>query len=146
MNIQVLSARDKVNLIEDEMNSIPAEFQIKELPLRHFFCNGIYAREMLIPAGVLLTGKIHKYPQINILSKGRMRVLIGDKIEEIDASFTVISPPGTKRVAYAVTDCVWTTFLPTDETDHDIIEAKFTASSEKEYQEFLEYEAQKCLS
>lgn len=137
-----LSERDKVNLIEDEMRKQP---QIS-LSLKHYHANGVYARELFIPAGILLTGKIHKFSQINILSQGTMRVLTEDGIKEVSASFTVVSPPGTKRIAFAMTDCIWTTFLPTDETDPDKIEAEFTAASEEEYQLFLEQETQKCLS
>jgi hypothetical protein len=137
-----LSDRDKVNLIESEMRKHP---QVS-LSLKHYNAPGVYARELFVPAGILLTGKIHKFAQINILSKGTMRVLTEDGIKEVSASFTVVSPPGTKRIALAVTDCVWTTFLPTDETDPEKIEIEFTAENEDEYQLFLKQEQQKCLS
>lgn len=137
-----LSMRDKVSTIETEMFKLP---QVS-LEVKHYFSEGVYARELSIPAGVLLTGKIHKYQQINILSKGMMRILTDEEIIEVSAPFTVVSPPGTKRIALAVTDCVWTTFLPTNETDPQKIEDYFTASTESEYQEFLKSEKQKCLS
>jgi hypothetical protein len=104
--------------------------------LFHYFAPGIYARELHIPAGMTLTGKIHKYSQLNILSKGRISVLTEDGIVEVEAPFTVVSPAGTKRIAYAHTDCVWTTILNTDETDVDKIEKLFTTDDEKEWLEF----------
>lgn len=137
-----LSDRDKVNLIEAEMRKQP---QVS-LPLRHYFADGVYGRELFIPAGIMLTGKIHKRAQINILSKGTIQVLTENGVVEVSAPFTVVSPPSTKRIALAVTDCVWTTFLPTDETDPEKIETEFTAETEQEYQLFLEQEPQKCLS
>jgi len=129
-----LSTRDKINVIEDEMRKHP---QV-DLPLKHYFSPGVYARELFIPAGTLLTGKIHKYMNLNILSAGEMAVMTGDEMKRVKAPFTVVSPPGTKRIAYAFTDCVWTTILGTEETDPDLIEDKFTASSEREYLEFVE--------
>jgi len=137
-----LTLRDKVNIMEGEMKKHP---QI-EIPVKHYFSKGVYAREIFIPAGVILTGKIHKMQQINILSKGRMRVLTDDGVKEVEASFTIVSPPGTKRIAIALTDCIWTTFLPTDETDPELIESKFTCDTEEQYTQFLESEIYKWLS
>lgn len=143
MNDLVLSAREKVNAIEAEMLKQP---QIA-LETRHHNAQGVYARELKIPAGVLLTGKIHKLSQINILAEGTIRVLVGDKIVEMSAPQTIVSPPGTKRIALALTNCTWVTMLPTDETDPEKIEREFTSASEEEYQLFLEKTgAQKCLS
>ena len=111
-----------------------------ECPLQHYFSPGMYAREVTIPEGALVTGVTYKYPQINILSKGRMRVLIGDDIHEIEAPYTVVSDRGIKRIAFAVTECVWTTFLQTFETDIDVIEKQFFAYSEQEYQDHLKWQ------
>lgn len=104
-----------------------------ELPVREFFSPGVYARELSIPAGICLTGAVHKYQQLNILSKGTMKVLTEDGIVEVSAPFTIVSPPGTKRIAYTLTDCVWTTILGTDETDSEKIEKDFVLKTHEEY-------------
>ena len=140
--ISPLSMREKVTAIENEILKLPQA----EMKLVHYFSDGVYARELHIPAGAILTGKIHKYTQLNILTKGCIRVLLEEGIKELNAPFTVVSPPGTKRIAFAVTDCIWTTILATNETDPNVIEDQFTASSEQEYQAFLEQEKQLCLS
>ena len=137
-----LSMREKVTAIENEILKLPQA----EMKLVNYFSDGVYARELHIPAGAILTGKIHKYTQLNMLTKGCIRVLLEEGIKEINAPFTVVSPPGTKRIAFAVTDCIWTTILATNETDPNVIEDQFTASSEQEYQAFLEQEKQLCLS
>lgn len=137
MNIELrpdLSTRDKVNIIEAEILKHPQT----EPVINHHFSPGIYARELHIPAGAILTGRVHKYENLNILSSGEMAVLTDDGMKRVSAPFTVVSPPGTKRVAYAFTDCVWTTILATDETDPDVIEQFFTAGSEQEYLDFVE--------
>jgi len=141
-----LSLRDKVNAIEAEMRKLPA----LDLPLKHHFSPGVYARELFIPKGTLLTGKVHKYPQLNIMSQGDMSVLTEDGIVRVKAPFTVVSPAGTKRIAYAHEDTVWTTILATDETDIAKLEALFVVDTDEDYAAFRRSietkEAAKCLS
>ena len=127
-----LSDREKVIALESVMLRQP---QV-EIATRHIFSPGVYAREITIPAGVLLTGKIHKYAQLNIVSKGDISVLTEHGVKRVKAPFTVVSPPGTKRIAYAHEETVWTTILATDETDIEKIEAHFIAETEREYLEF----------
>lgn len=126
--------RNLVNKAEAIMRQMP---QV-ELKVKHHFSKDVYARELHIPKGVTLTGKIHKHQQLNILVKGRMKVLVENVIKEVEAPFVVVSPPGTKRIAYALEDCVWITVHGTDEKDVDVIEKKFVVETEKEYLEFIE--------
>jgi hypothetical protein len=126
--------RDKVFQAEAIMKEMPSAIHLTKL--FHYFAPGIYARELHIPAGITLTGKIHKYPQLNILSKGKISVLTEDGIKDVEAPFTVVSPAGTKRIAYAHTDCVWTTILNTSLKDVDAIEKEFTTDDENEWLEF----------
>src|ERR1700722_11862995 len=139
-SLELLSTRDKVNFLEAEMLKQPQ----REIPIKHYFSPGVYAREITIPADTLLTGRVHKYAQLNILSGGEISVLTENGVVRVRAPFTVVSPPGTKRIAYAHTECTWTTILHTDETDPDKIEELFTVATDKEYLEFKE--AQKCLT
>src|SRR5690606_23158826 len=44
-------------------------------PLFHHFAGGVYARELHIPKGAALTGKIHRFGHINVLLKGDITVL-----------------------------------------------------------------------
>lgn len=145
MNEVTHTTRDKVFAMEAEMKKLP---QVVITPV-HYFSPGVYAREITIPAGTLVTGEIHKYAQLNILSQGDISVLTEDGLVRVQAPFTVVSPPGTKRIALAHTDCVWTTILHTDETDVEKIEDHFIARSEVDYLEFTgqkALKANKCLS
>lgn len=107
-----------------------------DIPVRHLFSPGVYAREISIPKGAVVTGHIHKYAQLNILSKGVMLLVSDHETHRVEAPFTVVSPPGTKRAAWALEDCVWTTIHGTDETDLEKIEAHFIAKDEAEYLSF----------
>ena len=125
--------RAKVFELESVMKR---DLELVDLPVKHYFSQGVYARELFIPKGIVLTGKIHKYSQLNIMSQGEMSVLTEDGIKRVKAPFTIVSPPGTKRVAYAHEDTIWTTIHGTDETDLEKIEAHFIAQNEAEYVTF----------
>ena len=135
--VVTLPMRQAIFAIEAEMKKLP---QI-EIPVRHYFSPGLYAREITVPADALITGVIHNYPQINILSKGTIRVSIDEEIREISAPHTVVSTAGIKRIAYAVTECVWTTIVHTFKTDVDEIEKEFFSYSEQEYENFIKEQA-----
>jgi hypothetical protein len=125
--------REKLELIENVMR----QHEQVDLPVKHYFSKGVYARELFIPKGTVLTGKIHKYENLNILSKGDISVLTKDGIKRVQAPFTIVSEPGTKRIAYAHEDTIWTTVHGTEETDLQKIEHEFTANTNVEYLEFV---------
>ena len=116
-----------------EMEAIMKSMAQVDIQTKHYFSEGLYAREITIPAGVTLCGEIHKFKNLNILSKGSMLVYGLGKLE---APFTVVSPPGTKRIAHTLEECVWTTIHATEETDVDKIKAHFVAQTEQEWLEF----------
>src|SRR5882672_1242156 len=93
-----LTSREKVNAFEAEMKKQP---QV-HIETKHYFSKGVYAREIFIPAGTILTGHIHKYENLNIVSKGKLEVLVGDELKVIEAPAVIVSPPGTKRIARAL--------------------------------------------
>jgi hypothetical protein len=80
------------------------------MPLTHTFVDGMYVREILIPAGTLLTGKIHRHAHPNVLLRGEVLVVTeqGGR-EHLVAPRLLMSPAGTKRAIYALTDTVWIT-------------------------------------
>lgn len=118
-----LQNRDKVLRLEAEVAKLPQVV----LEVRHHFAPGMYARELTIPAGVTLTGKIHRHAHLNIVSKGSIAVMTEEGVKVITAPATFVSPPGTKRAGYALEDTVWTTIHPTQETDLAAIEAEVIA-------------------
>ncbi len=132
--------RDMVIRAENEMRErgVPVD-----IPVTHRFANkgtkrGVYAREIAIPAGTMLTGHIHKYEQINFLLKGAISVLMEDgRVKLIEAPATVVSPAGTKRIAYTHTDVVWTTVHATENEDLKLIEAECIAHTEQEFLDFV---------
>jgi len=90
---------------------------------RHHFSDGMYARELFIPAGTVVVGALHKSQHLYMVVKGKCKVSSQYETVKIEAPYIGETIPGTKRVIYAETDCVWIGFFPTQLTDIDEIEA-----------------------
>lgn len=89
----------------------------------HYFADGVYGRALLIPAGTALTGKMHRQRHLNFLMQGTIRVWTEQGMKDLEAPQIIVSEPGTKRVGYAFTDCIWVTVHATEKTDLGEIEA-----------------------
>jgi len=69
-----------------------------------------------MPAGSLITSKVHKTEHPYIVSYGKVAVSIdSNDWDEITAPYTGITKPGTRRVLYIIEDCIWTTFHRVDD-------------------------------
>ena len=139
------SKEDIHNFICDVEQKLLAQDQ-SDIPLKHYFANGVYAREIEIPAGTLLTGKIHKFEGINIISKGEITVLSVDGVKRIKAPYTFVSSPGCKRLGFTHSDTVWTCLHGTHETDLVKIECEQIAKDLSEVPQMInQAEAKVCL-
>jgi hypothetical protein len=87
----------------------PAHF-----PVTQHFAPGLYGREVLLPAGMLAIGKIHKTGHISVISKGHGVFHTENGSVPFAAPHTFVSPPGVMRAVHAITDVIWTTFHATD--------------------------------
>lgn len=95
---------------------------------KHYFASGVYGREMAIPAGMVVIGKLHRTEHLSVLLTGTVRIITETGFQEMSAPQVIVAPPGTKRVAYAVTDCRWLTFHAVgEERDLAVIEERFIA-------------------
>jgi hypothetical protein len=80
---------------------------------------------MFIPAGSVLTGKIHRYSTLNLLIQGEITVTTPEGVKRISAPAVFVSPPMTKKVGFAHTDVRWVNVHPTRLHDVAAIEQKF---------------------
>lgn len=125
---ETLTPRQKVERLEQELQAQP---QV-ECPVKNYFVPGMYAREMTIPAGVVLTGAVHKTEHLSTISAGRIMVQTDEGVVEIAAPHTFISKPGAKRAGYALETTVWTTYHATTTTDLDKLVEELTESTAAE--------------
>jgi len=110
-----------------------------ELPLKHSFAPGVYARELEIPAGTLLIGKIHKHRHHNFLMKGSILVLTeANGVELLQAPLMIVSEEGTQRIGYAITDTLWTTVHENKDNSEDLdaIEERTVVKTKTKYLEY----------
>ncbi len=141
-----------MNLVKrDRANILSLEASMKQMDgydpegkeickITHYFAPGVYAREMWMPQGCLITGKIHMTEHLNMLSQGKVSVSNqGDSIT-MTAPYTFVSPVGTKRAIYAHEDSTWTTIHATDLTDPEKIEAEIIAETFEELDAFIEHQ------
>lgn len=110
-----------------------------ECPLNHTFCNGMYIREMEIPAGITLTGKIHKHEHPVFLMEGEILVATEDGVIHLIAPQYFISPPGVKRAARTLSDTVWVTIHQNLEniTNLGKLEEQNISKSYKEFDNYV---------
>jgi len=100
-----------------------------ELVTKHHFAHGVYARELAIPKGCKLTGKIHRYSTINIMLKGSITVATENGLKRVEAPAIIVSPPGTKRAGHAHEETIWVTVHPTHQTDPELVEQEVIAEN-----------------
>lgn len=127
-----LETRNRILTFEESMKNLPnvKYGDMDECPLTHTFSDGMYVREIFIPKGMLIVGKIHKHSHPNFLLKGEVSVVTEENgVERLKAPLSIISKAGTKRVVYAHDDTVWVTVHATDETDLDKIEEQVIAKN-----------------
>lgn len=131
--------RAMIQELEQALAQIPgAVFGDSDLcPLLHSFGDGIYMREIFIPKGTVLTGKIHKHAHPNFLMMGEVIVVTeqGGR-EHLVAPCAMISPAGTKRAVCALEDTVWITVHVTTSQDLAVIEQELIAPDYAAYEAF----------
>jgi len=92
----------------------------RTLEEKHYFAHGTYTRELYIPADTVLTGKIHRHSCINIITKGRIKVVTDEGEYEISAPHTFVSGPGVKKAGYTLEDTIWLNVHPWDGIEEDV--------------------------
>ena len=90
-----------------------------DVPVEDIFAPGIYCRKAYIPAGTVLTGKIHLTEHANI-AVGDITVWTEQGMRRITGVETLVSLPGCKRVGYAHAPTVWITVHPNPDDCRDV--------------------------
>jgi len=120
--LEIKEKEVSINKLMDQAECIISTGTPVEMPLTHRFTDGMYIREIFMPAGSILTSKIHKTNHPFVVSKGKCIVYDGNKLETITAPHTGITEPNTRRLLYIEEDTIWTTIHVTKKTNVDEIE------------------------
>jgi len=133
--------RETVLAAQNEMQSMidsgMAQSALEDCTLKHYFtpkdekygCS-TYAREIFLPKGSFVIGKIHRHQHLNFISKGKVKVFTEFGEKYFEAPCTFVSEVGLKRAVYAEEDTIWTTVHLTafeNESDLEQIEREVIA-------------------
>lgn len=133
--------RGKILEFEQIMASRPdARFGNQpDCPLTHRFAGNLYIREILIPKGTLISGRIHRHEHPIFIVKGDVSFVeesLGSR--RLKAYFSGVSPAGTKRLVYTHADTVIVTVHEVgEERDLEKIEDMLTAWTYDSYEKGL---------
>jgi len=113
-------------------------------PVINHFCGGVYAREMHLPAGACLVGKMHRFDHLVTLAKGRIMVATEEGVETIEAPATFVGKAGTKRIGLALEDVVWINYHQHPSTNVEDIERDLIVPESQVLEFKREMEAIQC--
>lgn len=109
------------------------------IPVTNYFTdNGLYAREITIPAGTIAVGHAHNHEFMEVFMSGTLLVPSEQGHVTITAPHVGIGKPDIRKIGFAVTDCRWVTFHPVPE-GYNTVE-KMEELIIKKSDSFLKYE------
>ena len=122
------------NIITNTANEMARMIRDGELiegvfPVKHRFTPGCYLREIFMPKGTRVIGKIHSTEHFNILLTGKVTVITAEGSEYMEAPHTFVSKAGVQKVVLMHEDCIWQTVHVTNSTDLEEIEKEVIAES-----------------
>ena len=141
--------RQKTAILVTGLGSLP---QV-DCPLKHHFLPGVYVREIFMPAGSIVIGKIHKTRHFNIIQKGKVMLISEHDKKILEGPCTFVSEAGIQKLLYIYEDTVWSTVHLTENTSLESLESELIEQDDsypvlERLQERLDIElaSQKVLS
>lgn len=109
------------------------------LPIKHYFMDGVYVREMIMNPGMLVVGAIHKHRHMCFLLRGHLSVASDSGVVDHVAPCIIVADPGERRVLYAHEYSVWynTHKNPSNTEDVGQLEKDIVATSYEEYEQYI---------
>lgn len=106
----------KINDRIDELEAIMlGNFPAVDCPVTHRFAEGMYIREIFMPAGIDVTSMQHKHVHPFFIMQGKVSVYSeNDGVQELQAPHIGITYCGTRRILRIHEDTVWVTCHSTD--------------------------------
>ena len=88
----------------------------------HHFSDGLYAKQVQIPANHVVGQHSHKYSHLSVLAQGTVLVFVDDQQKKYTAPACIEIAAGKQHRVFAVTDAVWFCIHATAETDVEKID------------------------
>lgn len=121
---------EKIMEFENAISHLPsAKSGDDACPLVHTFGDNLYIRQITMPAGLVLTSKMHKTTHPYFVIKGDVSVLTDEGTVRIKAPYWGMTKAGTKRVLRIHEETVWITVHSTKQTELAKIEEEVIAEN-----------------
>jgi hypothetical protein len=118
-----LKTRAEANAVIDALELEMSKFPAVDCPLAHEFLPGFYVRSILMPAGAIVTSRVHATRHPYHVAHGRLTVVSWPRgTETIEGPHWGMTEPGTRRVLFVEEETLWTTMHATNLTDVEAIE------------------------
>lgn len=105
------SVRQKIEELEAHWKTLP---QV-DIPVVESYSGGIYAREIIIPADTLLTGRVYKHDHFDVMVYGDVTVTSDEGLKRLQGYNAFPSCSGKKRAGYTHEETRWITFCACEE-------------------------------
>jgi quercetin dioxygenase-like cupin family protein len=129
---------DKMFHLERALATLPqADFK-----LVNRFLDGLYARQVTLPKGCLLTSKVHLRQHLAFILTGDVSVWTDQDFQRVKAPQVIVTEPGTKRVLFAHEDTTWITVHASKAKSVEEAEAELVCNDP----EMIERARQQCHS
>lgn len=129
-NEMVAERREQISALAQSVLDIGGTTDTGSIcPVTHRFAPGLYCREILIPKGTLIVGKIHATSHFNTIVSGECKVITTTEKKHIKAHYTWVTEAGEQKAVYALEDTIWQTYHVTDSTDLEEIEKEVIVES-----------------
>lgn len=89
----------------------------------HHFSDGVYAKQMHIPAGFMVGAHAHQYSHLSVLAKGDVIVEVDGVAHELTGPACLEIKAGCEHRVFAKTDAVWFCVHATSATCADDVDA-----------------------
>lgn len=83
----------------------------------HHFGGGVYAKEMLVPAGMVVVQHMHNHDHLSVLVRGSVVMSVDGVEVSYDAPAILRIQAGKHHGVRALTDVLWLCIHATEETD-----------------------------
>lgn len=90
--------------------------------IHHHFGGGVYAKETIVPAGMILVQHKHTHDHLSILASGTVEVVVDGERREVSGPACLTIHAGKHHGVKALTDAVWYCIHATDCTDADEVD------------------------
>ena len=129
-----LRSKRGIQEFSDYIESLPDALGEDPFPLFHEFGGGVYTREIHLPKGYVLVGKLHNHEAMVYMLKGKVLVADEDGVRMVEAPCQFVSKAGVKRVGLVIEDVVWIDIHQTDKTTIEEAEAELFRSRYNDFE------------